>query len=54
MVLRMVTVGSIAMGMGVCVDLVIFLKAISVLFCFLFFYLELIHCKRNLEKVRTQ
>lgn len=37
MVLRTVTVGSIAMGMIVCVDLVIFLKAISVLFCFLFF-----------------
>lgn len=52
MVLGMVTVGSIAMGMIVCVDLVIFLKAISVLFSFL--YLESIHCKRNLEKVRSR
>ena len=52
MVLGMVTVGSIAMGMIVCVDLVIFLKAISVLFSFL--YLESIHCKTNLEKVRSR
>ena len=38
MVLGMVTVGSIAMGMIMCEDLVIFLKAISVLISFL--YLE--------------
>ena len=52
MVLRMVTVGSIAMGMIVCVDLVTFLKAIAVLFCFP--YLESIHCKKNLENVRSR
>lgn len=46
MVLAMVTVGSIAMGMIVCVDLVILLKAISVVF---FLYMESIHCKRNLR-----